>query len=256
MQREVIERLLSINRGFYQSFAQPFRATRSRLQPGVLRVLESVQLDTDVLDLGCAHGVLASELQVRGFSGRYVGLDSSRPLLKLVSEQLQPPRYQFGLVELDQEQWPATAQSLLSQGSAAGPADAGDWPAFDWVFAFAVFHHLPTADLRRSTAHAINGLLSPEGRVAVSVWDFLASPRLRGRILPWKTVDLIEEEVDEGDYLVDWREGGRGTRYVHHFTDDELHGLADESGYRVVQEYRSDGESSRLGLYQIWEVAR
>jgi len=256
VQREVVERLLSINRGFYQSFAKPFRATRGRLQPGVLGVLESVPLDTNVLDLGCAHGLLAIELQKRGFSGHYVGLDSSRALLESISQQLQPPRYQFDWADLSDKQWRQAAQTLLSGNSAEELADAVDADPFHWTFAFAVFHHLPTSDLRRSTADAIRALLSPEGRVAVSVWDFLASPRLRERILPWETVDLGEREVDEGDYLIDWREGGRGTRYVHHFTDDELHKLAVESGYQVVQEYRSDGENSRLGLYQIWKVAR
>ncbi len=253
MQRAVIERLLSINRRFYQSFAEPFRVTRGRLQPGVVRVLESVRLDANVLDIGCAHGALAEELRERGFSGRYVGLDASRPLLESISEPLQPPRYQFGLADLSDDEWPETAQTLLAEGPGSGPSDAGTSSQFDWAFAFAVLHHLPTTELRTSTAIATRALLSAECCVAVSVWDFLASPRLRDRIVPWETVDLGKDEVDEGDYLVDWREGGTGVRYVHHFTEDELHKLADEAGYRVAQEYRSDGENGRLGLYQIWE---
>ncbi|GMR11358.1 MAG: hypothetical protein BMS9Abin28_2189 [Anaerolineae bacterium] len=255
VRREVVERLLNINRGFYQSFAEPFRATRGRLQPGVVQVLESVRLDGNVLDLGCAHGVLAEELRERGFSGRYVGLDASRPLLESISDPLQPPRYQFGLADLSHEDWAETARNLLSEGTAYRPTDAGDSTQFDWAFAFAVLHHLPTIELRRSIAGAIRALLSPGGRVAVSVWDFLASPRLQDRIVPWETVDVIEGELDGGDYLVDWREGGRGVRYVHHFTEDELHKLAEDAGYRVAQEFRSDGENGRLGLYQIWEVA-
>ncbi len=253
MQREVVERLLSINRGFYQSFAEPFRATRGRLQPGVVRVLESVRLDANVLDIGCAHGVLAEGLRERGFSGRYVGLDASRPLLESISEPLRPPHYQFGLADLSDDEWPESARTLLTEGLASGPSDAGSSSQFDWAFAFAVFHHLPTTELRTSTAIAIRALLGAKCNVAVSVWDFLASPRLRDRVVPWETVDLGKDEVDQGDYLVDWLEGGSGVRYVHHFTEDELHKLADEAGYRVAQEYRSDGENGRLGLYQIWE---
>ncbi|MFN8427257.1 MAG: hypothetical protein U0X87_13510 [Anaerolineales bacterium] len=37
-------------------------------------------------------------------------------------------------------------------------------------------------------------------------------------------------EVDEGDYLLDWRSGGEGLRYVHHFTEAELGKLASASG--------------------------
>jgi SAM-dependent methyltransferase len=252
---EVIERLLSINREFYQSFAEPFRSTRGRLQPGVMHALETVGLDADVLDLGCAHGVLAGELAGRGFSGNYVGLDSSQPLLDSVAEDLHPPRYQFALADLGEEEWPETALTLLSKGLDSEQGITESSIPFDWVLAFAVLHHLPSSDLRRSTAAAIKSLLRPGGRVAVSVWDFLASPRLRDRIMPWETVDLDEGEVDEGDYLVDWREGGSGVRYVHHFSQSELHKLAEEAGFRVAHEYRSDGENGRLGLYQIWEIA-
>jgi SAM-dependent methyltransferase len=272
---EVVERLLSINRGFYQSFADPFRATRGRLQPGVARALESIRLDANVLDLGCAHGLLAKELEGGEFSGGYVGLDSSQPLLDSAPDHLQPPHYKFALVDLGDEEWPETARALLAEGSAPEqgfsessisfdrvsevPASeqsvANSSVLFDWVFAFAVLHHLPSPGLRQSTAVAIRALLKAEGRVAVSVWDFLASPRLRDRIVPWDTVGISEEDVGEGDYLVDWREGGSGVRYVHHFAQDELHKLAIQAGFRVSQEFRSDGENGRLGLYQIWEIA-
>ena len=255
MRPEVVERLLSINREFYQSFAEPFRATRGRLQPGVLRALESVPLSASMLDLGCAHGLLASEMSGRDFSGNYLGLDSSPMLLELVPDHLHPPRYQFALADLSKDDWPETARRFLEQGSASEQGTRESSNPFDWAFAFAVLHHLPSSDLRASTAAAIGSLLRPGGRVAVSVWDFLASPRLRDRIVPWETVDLGEEEVDKGDYLVDWREGGIGVRYVHHFAQAELSELAEDTGYRVNDDYRSDGENSQLGLYQIWEIA-
>ena len=44
-------------------------------------------------------------------------------------------------------------------------------------------------------------------------------------------------------------------RYVHHFTQVELSELAQDGGFRVIDDYRSDGENSQLGLYQIWEIA-
>jgi len=250
---EVVERLLSINREFYQSFAEPFRATRGRLQPGVIRALESVPLEANMLDLGCAHGLLASEMSERDFSGNYLGLDSSPLLLELVPDHLHPQRYRFALADLSTDDWPETAHTFIDQVSEQGTPESSN--PFHWVFAFAVLHHLPSSELRASTAAAIGSLLRPGGRVAISVWDFLASPRLRNRIVRWETVDLGENEVDKGDYLVDWREGGSGVRYVHHFTQWELSELAENAGFRVIDDYRSDGENSQLGLYQIWEIA-
>ena len=124
--------------------------------------------------------------------------------------------------------------------------------SFSWVFALAVLHHLPGEDLRRSVAELARCWLSPEGAMIVSVWDFLASPKWRKRILPWQAVGLVEPDVDPDDYLLDWREGGQAFRYVHHFTPEALAALAKGVGFSVVETYRSDGEGGRLGLYQVW----
>ena len=208
-----------------------------------------------MLDLGCAHGLLAGETARRDFSGIYLGLDSSSMLLDSVPDQLQPPRYRFALADLSKDDWPQTVRTSLDQGSASDQGVPDSSNPFDWAFAFAVLHHLPSVNLRASAAAAIGSLLRPGGRAAVSVWDFLASPRLVDRVVPWDAVGLSKKDVDGGDYLVDWREGGSGVRYVHHFTQAELSELAEDGGFRVIDNYRSDGENSQLGLYQIWEIA-
>jgi hypothetical protein len=72
---------------------------------------------------------------------------------------------------------------------------------------------------------------------------------------PWNTIGLSESDVDPGDYLLDWRQGGQGVRYVHHFSQAELEELAEAAGYEVIESYLSDGENGRLGLYQVWQIA-
>jgi hypothetical protein len=32
-------------------------------------------------------------------------------------------------------------------------------------------------------------------------------------------VGLSANDVDPGDYLLDWRSGGEGLRYIHHFSE-------------------------------------
>jgi hypothetical protein len=59
--------------------------------------------------------------------------------------------------------------------------------------------------------------------------------------------------MDPGDYLLDWRQGGRGLRYVHHFSPPELTSLAQMTGFKVVESFSSDGEGGNLGLYQVWQ---
>ena len=88
-----------------------------------------------------------------------------------------------------------------------------------------------------------------------SNWQFLNSEKLKARIQPWATAAIQGSDVDAGDYLLDWRSGGEGVRYVHHFTESELAELAKLTGFRVQDTFYSDGESGDLGLYQIWKMA-
>ena len=87
----------------------------------------------------------------------------------------------------------------------------------------------------------------------MSVWDFLSSLRLRKRIVPWKNVGLDQQDVDAEDYLLDWRQGGTGFRYVHHFSGQELRSLAAQAGFLVLEEYQAD---RGLGIYQVWEPSQ
>src|SRR5215211_3432032 len=79
--------LIGINRDFYTRFGDSFSATRHRLQPGVRRVLDTLEGDESILDLGCGNGELARELGKRGHRGPYLGVDFSLPLLREAESQ-------------------------------------------------------------------------------------------------------------------------------------------------------------------------
>jgi len=81
----------------------------------------------------------------------------------------------------------------------------------------------------------------------------LNSPRLRERIQSWEMIGLNTSQIDPHDYLLDWRHGGFGLRYVHHFSPSELENLASDTGFEIVDAFVSDGEGGNLGLYQVWQ---
>ncbi len=247
MRDSIATQLLDLNREFYQTLAGPFSETRSHLQPGVLQALESLPRGASVLELGCGHGLLAAHLQEVKHRGPYVGIDSSQELVQLARRRAARAGFAFVEADLARPEWVARMQAEAGLASKAPP------PPFDRIYAFATLHHIPSATLRQGLAAQLRKLLSPGGRLALSVWNFLASPRLRKRIVPWSRLDLDEAGLEEGDFLLDWRHGGAGLRYVHHFTETELTALAAAAAFRVVESYLSDGEGGQLGRYQVWE---
>ena len=242
MRDEIITKLLHLNHEFYQTFADPFSQTRERLQPGVLQALENLPSTAWILDLGCGNGELALEWISRDPAGHYIGIDSSPLMLEIASEKVHDPRVSFHVFDLADIAWSEMLEAELTIPLTG---------RIDRVLSFAVLHHLPDAALRNRLALQVRRLLNESGQWIHSNWNFLASERLRARILPWETIALTDEDVEEGDYLLDWRRGGHGLRYVHHFTPSELDAIAAETGFNVLDTCHSDGEGGRLGIYQI-----
>jgi len=69
----------------------------------------------------------------------------------------------------------------------------------------------------------------------------------------WSDAGLTEADVDAGDYLLDWRSGGTGLRYAHHFNENELATLAESSGFEIITTFYSDGKEGNLAIYQVWK---
>jgi tRNA (uracil-5-)-methyltransferase TRM9 len=241
MNADTVARLLALNKQFYQTFGREFSSTRQRLQPGVQRILDTLIGDESLLDLGCGNGELARERMRRGQCGSYTGLDFSLPLLEVARHGWEDSPATFIRADLTAADWDKSLVTPLH-------------PLFDLVTAFAVLHHIPGTELRLGILQKVRGLLRPGGHFIHSEWQFLSSSRLKGRLQPWQEIGLSDQDVEAGDYLLDWRSGGRGLRYVHSFDEVELDALAASGGFRVCSGFLSDGENGLLGLYQVWEA--
>ncbi|MFN8386800.1 MAG: class I SAM-dependent methyltransferase [Anaerolineales bacterium] len=243
-------RLIQLNKDFYTRFGDSFSATRHRIQPGVRRILDTLAGDESILDLGCGNGEFIRELAKRGHRGSVLGADFSLPLLR--EAESQPEGFSAKFIEVDITELSVNSNQL---------AVTDHWSL---ITCFAVLHHIPSTELRLDIFRTVRQLLKPDGLFIHSNWQFLNSEKLKGRIQPWEgeagspsgLSGVEASEVDEGDYLLDWRSGGEGLRYVHHFTEAELGKLASASGFRVVESFSSDGETGNLGLYQVWKISR
>ena len=82
----------------------------------------------------------------------------------------------------------------------------------------------------------------PGGVLVMSNWQFDRVERLRRKIAPWSVIGVDAAAMDEGDALVDWRRGGEvGYRYCHLLSPTEIRRLAEESDFRVGDQFTADG---------------
>jgi tRNA (uracil-5-)-methyltransferase TRM9 len=237
MNFDTAQSLLAINRDFYMSFGESFSATRQRLQPGVNKILDLIQEDVSVLDLGCGNGHFLHKISGPGHKASLLGVDFSLSLLREAREASMPGVL-FREVDLSQ----------LSTFSDQLSIDDG----WDVITMFATLHHIPSTEMRLDILRTVRKLLKENGKFILSNWQFLNSKKLKSRIQSWDKVGINENDLDEGDYLLDWRSGGEGLRYAHQFSMDELLGLAGQAEMCVIDSFLSDGDGGNLGLYQIW----
>jgi tRNA (uracil-5-)-methyltransferase TRM9 len=230
--------LAELNRTFYAGFAGDFARTRRGWPLGFERILPHLRSAANVLDVGCGNGRLLSFLAERGWRGRYLGVDSSAGLLAAAEQnlELRPAEASFRPADLLSPQWVATP--------------AGFAP--DAIACLAVLHHIPGASHRARLVAECAGLLEPGGILIISVWQFLSTPRLRARVLPWSKVGLKDEEVELGDYLLSWGEGAVGHRYCAAIAEETLCELAQQVGLATVDTFYADGHEGNLGLYGVF----
>lgn len=238
MNAGITKQLIELNRKFYNQFGEAFSATRQRLQPGVKKILDFIQADDSALDLGCGNGHFLRALHDRGHKAPLLGADFSLPLLRAAEST---PGVEFRALDL-----------MLLSAVSDQLAVEGGWNV---ITMFSTLHHIPSQEIRLGILQTVKKLLKPGGRFYLSNWQFLNSEKLKARIQPWSRIGLSDADVDEGDYLLDWRSGGEGLRYAHLFSAEELMGLAEQAQMKVEAGFLSDGENGRLGLYQIWSNA-
>ena len=247
------DRLLQLNREFYDTFAEAFTDSRAPTEPGFGRILQRVRPGAHVLDLGCGPGRLASLLPA-GCS--YTGVDYSAELLRAAAESHSTKS--------------ASAGSDSANGTSVGPANvrfvqadlvSDPWPdlvrpdpggdGYDWVILRAVLHHIPGFERRCRVVQRATGVLGPQGMVVIANWQFLRIERLRRRLLSWDQIGLQADDVDPGDYLLDWQRNGYGIRYVHLIDEAETHQLADHAELQIDELFFADGHTNDLTLYAI-----
>ena len=236
MDAETVKTLLEINREFYSQFSADFSDSRSAERFNIAPFRQYLANDIRLLDAGCGNGRLAEALERAGYALDYFGIDGSPELIAFAEKNcasLQRVRAQFRVADMTAPRWHETLQKIAP---------------FDVIVSLAVLHHIPSFDLRVQVLREIHALLKPRGIFVMSNWQFLNNERLRRKIVPWEKLELGDSQLEPNDYLLDWKRGGIGYRYVHWIDENEVNELASASGFQVVEQFYADND---LNLYSI-----
>ncbi|MEM7129521.1 MAG: class I SAM-dependent methyltransferase [Chloroflexota bacterium] len=248
MKEAVRKRLLELNQVFYAQMATEFDQKRQGTPPGLDRLLEFLprsesQDRVSIFDAGCGNGRFALILDKLDIPFLYVGVDGSAQLLALAEENTQ--RLQNGQARFIQKDFTDSEWSKQL---------VDEYARFDFVLCTAVLHHLPSYPLRQNLVNQLSTLT--RSRLALSSWQFLTSERFVKKCIPWTEIGLLDEDAEPGDALLPWQHGQYMIRYVHQVDQGEFGQLASDSGWVVVDSFRSDGREGNLSLYVLLEPDR
>ncbi|MFZ0544447.1 MAG: methyltransferase domain-containing protein [Candidatus Promineifilaceae bacterium] len=235
MDGAVVERLLDLNQAFYGRFATPFVETRAAPQEGFFKLLDYLpQSAGHLLDVGCGDGRFGRFSLAHDLAADYTGLDFSADMLQAARSQTTGGTF----IQRDMSQ----ADCLAGLGSYA------------LISCLATMQHIPGWVNRLRLMQEMAAHLAPNGRIVLSNWQFLDSDRQRRKITPWSKAGLLDEDVEENDYLLTWQRGGKGYRYVAFIDSAETEKLSETAGLRCLAQFRSDGREGDLNLYTILSV--
>ncbi len=231
MQDEVVQQLMALNQEFYDAQADSFSGSRVSPQPGFARLLPYLPQPCErFLDVGCGNGRFAQFLQAQNRIGEFVGIDFSEELLADAAKNAVGTFHQ---------------RNLLQPDCLAG---LGQFPA---IACLAVMHHLPGKANRLRLLQEIKNHLPENGRLLISNWQFMDSPRQRRKVQDWAAVGLTAADVEPNDYLLAWQRGGFALRYACHIDATETAELAQAAGFSILEQFRSDGKEGNLSLYTV-----
>jgi len=228
-----------INKKFYSQVASDFSESRNYFWTGWEELLPIISrlainhLSLIILDLACGNGrfleFLISNYQFPNkFS--YLGIDGSQELLNIAQNKFKKQK-QIKFEKLD------IVENLLNNDLKLEIRNL----KFNFIVCFGFLHHVPDFVLRQQLLQNLADLLTKDGILVVSTWQFLENPRLKARIV---------KDLGNNDYILDWRRGKEARRYCHLISDEEMTSLIGNK-FLVIKKFRADKYNDYWVLQKI-----
>lgn len=242
MDRKYAEYLLNKTRENYNLIAEDWARKRGFVSEEYKIWLPRYIIPGEkVLDLGCGHGRFIEFLNKKNIN--YFGVDSSEKMIEIAKN-----KYPYGNFQITD-----ILKTPFSDNF------------FDKVVCFAVFHHIPSEEIRLLFLKEIKRILKKGGALILTVWNigplhsFLIGKWHRAfYFLGFAFLKIIGlSKLDFNDFFLPWGIiKGRivGHRYFHCFNKSELRELTKRAGFKIKEEGILKGEKSKENnIYLIAE---
>jgi tRNA (uracil-5-)-methyltransferase TRM9 len=202
--------LLDKTKQDYNLIAEDFSRTRFKIWPELEIVLSRhFSPEGKVLDLGCGNGRFFEYFKNKDIE--YFGVDGSDKLISIAQKIYPGVNFQA-----------ADALTL--------PFPEG---FFDRILSIAVFHHIPSQELRIKFLEESKRVLKPGGILLLTVWNFKEAKEFVLLLKSFLMKLLGLSKMDFGDFLEPW--ANKTKRYYHYFRKGELVKLAKAAGFDIVK---------------------
>jgi SAM-dependent methyltransferase len=105
---------------------------------------------------------------------------------------------------------------------------------FDTIWSVAVFHHIPSRELRLLALKEMKRVLKDKGRVIMTCWNLYQKGYLNLLLKYFFRKVFNKSKLDFKDVFVPWGNSNI-KRYYHAFTKKELEELFKESGLGIIE---------------------
>ncbi len=161
-----------------------------------------------VLDIGCGNGRSYEKIAP---IADYIGIDNSKELIKIAKKSYSDGDFRVA--------------------DALSPPFNNE--EFDKIYSTALFHHIPSEELRMEFLREINRLLKPGGIMVLTVWDIWEKTARKKIVIKQSIKSLLGmSEIDVGDVLLQWQ--GFDDFYFHCFSIGGLVKRCKKSGFEVI----------------------
>jgi len=209
MDLDYAKELIEKTKKDFNLIAEEFNASRREVWPEMAELKIFIEPNSKVLDLGCGNGRLIDFLKDKNI--KYFGIDFSEELIKMAKNKY---------------------------GNNFQVADILNLPFsdnyFDTIWSIAVFHHIPSRELRLLALKEMKRVLKDKGRVIMACWNLYQKDYLNLLLKYFFRKIFNKSKLDFKDVFVPWGNSNI-KRYYHAFTKKELEELFKESGLGIIE---------------------